>query len=141
MVPVRPFSTGAASPIDQIRLWSVHSWHPPPLISHYGLLTQLLQASFLNPLLLLDITFIVRRKPVTVSDNLGSIVVGVITLVSASNSEIITQEITEIHFKIKERGTQKLANSLTINSSDTRELKRVMMKYMRKKINICDKND
>lgn len=83
---------------------------------------------------------VARQTQQVQEDNLGPTVAGVTTLASASNPETTTQEATEIHFKIKERGTWKSAGSLKVNPSDTRELKRVAVKYMRKEINICDKN-
>lgn len=62
------------------------------------------------------------------------------TLASNSNPEVNTQKI-QIHFKVKERGTWKLSHSLLVDSSDPGEVKRVALKYMRKNINIYDKNE
>jgi len=59
---------------------------------------------------------------------------------SASDSQPTPQEKIKIHFKSKERGTMRSAGSLWVDPSDTQELKRVATKYMRKNVDICDKD-
>jgi len=60
------------------------------------------------------------------------------TLASVSYLEATKQKV-EIYFKIKERGNLRPAGSLWVDPSDIGELERVVKKYRRKEIDVCDK--
>ena len=56
------------------------------------------------------------------------------------NAETTAPQNIEIYFKVQERGTSRSAGSLWVDPSDTRELQRVVRKYVRKAIHIRDKS-
>jgi hypothetical protein len=64
----------------------------------------------------------------------------IITTASASDPQVTSQR-TEIHSKIKDRNDWIPAGSVWVDPSDTKELQRVALKYTRKMINMCDKNE
>jgi len=78
-----------------------------------------------------------RQTPEVVRDNDEQTYAGDLpvmnTAASASASESTVQQKVQIHFKIKEHNEWKLVHSLLVDPSDTRNLKRLVVKYMRKK--------
>lgn len=62
-------------------------------------------------------------------------------LPSFSSPELTVQQKVQIHFKIKERGVWKPDDNLWVNPTDPIDLRRKVVKYMRKRIHIYDKNE
>ncbi|KAF2652846.1 hypothetical protein K491DRAFT_681048 [Lophiostoma macrostomum CBS 122681] len=64
------------------------------------------------------------------------------TSTSTSNLKTPTQQAVDIHFKIRDHGKWRLLQTLSVDPSDTRELKRFVVKYLSKHepIYTCDKD-